>query len=181
MTPISSHIQIDLNTPPSNPDISDEYIFPLRPSNTKQAFKVGGVRSNHKHITKLPKNDTSNLFNITTNKKWAATCKKFDKAHIKDDNITVGKLGLHDIRIGFLNINGFKDDKIEYMLWYYDACELDILFINDIRLTKLEVDMKKQKIHARLGDQYGIYSTASKTNLNRNCIVGGQMVIVNPT
>ena len=173
----------DIKTPSPNDCYSDieQHLQLPRPLNNKQAFKVGGVRKNIKRSVKLPKNDTTNLFNITTNKKWAATCKNFDQAHIKDDNITVGKLGLYDIRIGFININGFKDDKIEYMLWYYDACDLDILFINDLRLTELEVDIKKQKIHARLGDKYGNFSTISKTNLNRNCSVGGQMVIVNPT
>jgi hypothetical protein len=115
-TPVVSQ---DMSTNTLSDDIPDDHISPdeiykdqslIRPKISKQAFKVGGVRRNHNHTTKLPKNDTTNLFNTTTNKKWAATCKKFDKAHIKDDNITVGKLGLHDIRIGFLNINGFKDD-----------------------------------------------------------------------
>ena len=110
------------------------------------------------------------------------TCRVFDKSHDENDNIIVGKEAAYDIKVGFLNMNSLAADcKIEYILWYYECLQLDVLFLSDIRLSKLQVDLFKQRAHSRLGADTKIFSSLSKKSLDKKCNVGGQIVIVRPT
>ena len=72
------------------------------------------------------------------------------------------------------------DCKIEYILWYYECLQLDVLFLSDTRLSKLQVDLFKQRAHSRLGADTKIFSSLSKKSLDKKCNVGGQIVIVRP-
>ena len=66
----------------------------------------------------------------------------FDNSHNEEDNVTVGKEVKYDIKVGFLNMNSLSADcKIEYILWYYECLQLDVLFLSDTRLSKLQVDL----------------------------------------
>ena len=82
----------------------------------------------------------------------------FDKAHDENDNVTVGRETAYDIKVGFLNMNSLAADcKIEYILWYYECLQLDVLFLSDTRLSKLQVDLFKQRAHSRLGADTKIF------------------------
>ena len=50
-----------------------------------------------------------------------------------------------------------------------------------MRLSKLQVDLFKQRAHLRIGADTKIFSSLSKKSLDKKCNVGGQIVIVRPT
>ena len=96
--------------------------------------------------------------------------------------MTVGREAAYDIKVGFLNMNSLAAEcKIEYILWYYECLQLDVLFLSDTRLSKLQVDLFKQRAHSRLGADTKIFSSLSKKSLDVTCNYGGQIVIVRPT
>ena len=105
-----------------------------------------------------PSFDTTNLYSVLDNKLWVETCRGFDRSHDENNNITVGKEAAYDIKVGFLKMNSLAADcKIEYILWYYECLQLDVLFLSDIRLSKLQVDLFKQRAHSRLGTDTKIF------------------------
>ena len=152
---------------------------PNRPTNNNYVDTKELERKRLEGKGLLPKVDTTNLFSVIENKLWIETCRRFDSQHIETDNITVGKEVEYDIKVGFLNMNSLAADcKIEYILWYYECLQLDFLFLSDIRLNKLQMDLFKKRAKSRLGAGTEIFSTLSKKHSRKNATIVGNLSLL---
>jgi hypothetical protein len=79
-----------------------------------------------------------------------------------------------DIRVAYLNVNRLEDNDLDYIMWFYEAKRLDVLFLIDTRLTVLGGQFANAKIKERLGNDMFILQSKTRPEVGS----GGQLAIV---
>ena len=81
-----------------------------------------------------------------------------------------------NFKVATWNCNHMTETKAEYIAWYVASMEIDVLFIQDTRLTPVMYKAISYRLKTLLGGETFI---ASSIKAHTNHTVGGQLVIVN--
>jgi exonuclease III len=81
-----------------------------------------------------------------------------------------------NVKIATWNSNHLTDKKAEHIAWYICATQIDIMFIQDTRLTPAMYKSISYKFKNLLGSETFVASTIRP---HSNCTAGGQLVIIN--
>ena len=118
----------------------------------------------------------TNMYSDISGSHWKNFCAVMDTWPDSREDIIGSMATSSDLRVGYLNVNLLEDHNFDYILWFYEAKCLDVLFLIDTRLTVLGGQYANAKIKERLGND--ILILQSKTRPIPGS--GGQLAIVRP-
>jgi len=95
----------------------------------------------------------------------------------RDDNIvSTSEPITADIKVAYLNCDTLDDNNLEYILWFYEFHQIDVLFLIDTRLTVEGGFFENQRVKERLGNDFLVVHSAKRHVVG----TGGQMAIIRP-
>ena len=107
---------------------------------------------------------STNMFSDASSSHWRKYCDIMDTWHEPNDDNVVFLEITSDIRVGYLNVNRFEDHNLDYILWFYEAQKLDVLFLIDTRLTVQGSQFANAKIKEGLGNDILIVHSKTRTD-----------------
>ena len=92
------------------------------------------------------------MYSEVSSQHWTRFCKIMDTWKTPGDELVVTMPLSADIRVGYLNVNCLEDHKFDFLMWFYEDKQLDIMFLIDTRLSVLGGQFANAKIKERLGN-----------------------------
>ena len=114
------------------------------------------------------------MFSDVSSSHWRDFARVMDSWHRADDDLIGTVETSSDIRVGYLNVNRLEDHNFDYILWFFEAKNLDVLFLLDTRLMVQGGQFANAKIKERLRND--ILIVQSKTRPDPG--PGGQLAII---
>ena len=162
----TSYQQPKINRPYLQALMQPQKLRPQQPKPPSPKLSTQPNPANHSYSL-LPQLDLSNhmTFNSEITSTWRATDELLFQSNIEGN-----------FKVATWNCNQLTDEKAEYIAWYISTMRIDILFIQDTRLTPAAYKSISYRLKTLLGGETFI---ASSIKAHTNYTVGGQVVIVN--
>ena len=160
------------------PAIKRSYLQALTDSASTTSHKTMGSASSIRNRTSqpnpksqsytlIPQLDLSNHMSFSTT--ISSTWRKADELLFQTEQAG-------NVKIATWNSNHLTDKKAEHIAWYICATQIDIMFIQDTRLTPAMYKSISYTLKNLLGAETFV---ASSIRPHSNCTAGGQVVIIN--
>jgi hypothetical protein len=109
-------------------------------------------------------------------KHWKNFCAVMD-TWIDDSEDIVASFAIEaDLRVAWLNVNILENHDFDYIMWFYEAKRLDVIFLIDTRLSVLGGQFANSKIKERLGNDILVLQSRTRPEPGS----GGQLAEVRP-